>query len=225
MKQQQDRLKEIVEHSWFQFVSIRTQSGLFSLKPNQRAELVKWAQDEKHDKDWWKPTKLAFINNDGNEMPVELHEAAWQSDEQIQAKKWKEVCSTRQFGHVKIRVGDETFSLRSHQEKELVKWAGGKKFDKEWLRVGTSGIPQHFEAQDGSEGALLLDVDAWLQGTLSQAEADEGDAPPAKKAKKSSASKKAVAKETMLVPSLPVYYTVVLRPMLRVCRCICRVRA
>lgn len=195
-KQQAARLREVVQHSWFQFLTIRTKSGTFPLKTDQRNELTKWASDgDSYDKDWWKPTKLVFINNDGKEMPVLLHEAVWQDDEEIRANKWRELCTAGHFEHVKVNVGDDTFPLRSHQEQELVKWAGGKKFDKEWLHITAPGIPTYFEGQDGSENTLLLGVDAWLDGaTKAQDEAEGKGAkeantapPPSKKAKKCTA--------------------------------------
>ena len=47
-------------------------------------------------------------------------------------------------------------ALREEQQKELSKWHKGGKFDREWLHVARDGVPNHFEAMDGSEMRIFF---------------------------------------------------------------------
>lgn len=191
------RIKQLVTERRFQFIRVCIPPDEFALRPHQRDELSKWASAAKFDTEWLQTDKdgMRFIDADGKANALALDDRAWQSEEEMVSAKWQELCAARSFDCVKVQVGDATFGLRGDQEKELIKFGDKKKYDKAWLHL-KNGSPSHFEAQDGSENALLFTEDAWVEAAQKgKRKGESSDAEGASSSKQVKGSKGGLAED------------------------------
>ena len=73
------------------------------------------------------------------------------------AQQWRDAVREKKWDSITVSTGPKhTFALRDAQKKELSKWAALRKYDTHYLHVAKDGVPNHFEAMDGSELRLLL---------------------------------------------------------------------
>ena len=73
------------------------------------------------------------------------------------AAKMREAIKEGQLDRFKIRVGGTLGALRDAQVRELKKWAELRKYDRNYLHVAKDGVPNHFEAMDGSEMRIFCE--------------------------------------------------------------------